>query len=77
MNMDLTNHTFAILNQSNIFIELHEVSYDKKLYYYDPRDDDIWQVERIVREIHGKNANVEDHLYFQDGTDGGWKRWIN
>lgn len=75
MDMDLTNHTFAILNQSNIFIELREVSYDGKLYYYDPRDDDTWPVERFIREIHGRNAKVEDHLYFKDGTDGVWKRF--
>jgi hypothetical protein len=71
--------TFAILNQSNIFIELHEVSYDniyRTLYYYDPRDDDVWPVNRLVREIHGKNANVEDHLYFKDRTDGVWKRFV-
>ena len=74
--MDLTNHTFAILNQSHIFIELREVSYDKKLYYYDPRDDDIWLVERFVREIHGRTAKIEDYLYFKDGTSDRWKRWI-
>ena len=74
--MDLTNHTFAILNQSNIFIELREVSYDGNLYYYDPRDDDIWTVERFVREIHGKNAKIEDHLYYADGTGDGWKRFV-
>ena len=71
--------TFGIMNQSNIFTELREVSYDnidKKLYYYDPRDDDVWPVERLVREIRGKNAKVEDHLYFKDGTDGVWKRFV-
>ena len=75
--MDLTNHTFAILNQSHIFIELHEVSYDGNLYYYDPRDDDIWTVAKFVREIHGRTAKIEDYLYYKDGTAGdGWKRWI-
>lgn len=76
MNIDLTKYTFGIMNKSNIFTELCEVSYDKKLYYYDPRDDDVWPVERLVREIHGKNAKVEDHLYFQDGTDIVWKRFV-
>ena len=74
--MDFTNHTFAILNQSNIFIELREVTMDGKLYYYDLRDDDYWTVERFVRQIHGQNAKVEDHLYVKDGTDDTWKRWI-
>jgi hypothetical protein len=76
MDMDLTNHTFAILNQSNIFIELREVSYDGNLYYYDPRDDDIWPVERFVRELHGQTAKIEDHLYYADGTDGKWNRFV-
>ena len=49
---------------------------DGKLYYYDPRDDDYWTVERFVRQIHGQNSKVEDHLYVKDGTDDTWKRWI-
>ena len=72
--MDFTNYTFGIMNRSNIFVELREVSYDKKLYYYDPRDDDYWPVEKFVREIHGKDAKVEDHLYIKDVSDG-WKRF--
>lgn len=82
--MDITQidkYSFCVMNQSDIFIELREVSYDKtdgKLYYYDPRDDDTWPVERFVQKIHGKNAKVEDHLYikYKDGTDDTWKRWI-
>jgi hypothetical protein len=71
------NYTIGIMNQSNIFIELREVSYDEtdgKLYYYDPRDDDIWPVDRFVRQIHGQNAKMEDHLYFKysDGTCTKW-----
>jgi hypothetical protein len=75
--MDFTNYTFGIMNRSNIFAELREVSYynaDGKLYYYDPRDDDYWPVEKFVREIHGKYAKVEDHLYIKDVSDG-WKRF--
>lgn len=77
MDMDVSAYKFGIMNRSNIFIELREVSYYnlyRKLYYYDPRDDDIWPVEKFVREIHGKDAKVEDHLYIKDGTDGEWKR---
>jgi hypothetical protein len=57
------------MKQSDIFIELREVSYDKtdgKLYYYDPRDDDIWTVERFIRQLHGKDAKIEDYLYVKD-----------
>jgi len=70
--MDVSKFEFAIMKSPNIFIELREVSYDGKLYYYDPRDDDIWPVERFVREIHGQNAKIEDYLYYKptDGSDG-------
>ncbi len=59
------------MNRSNIFVELLDVSYDNitgKLYYYDPRDDDIWPIERFVRELHGKDARIEDYLYVKDVT---------
>ena len=64
--MDISKYTFSVMKQSDIFIELREVSYDKKLYYYDPRDDDIWPVERFIRELHGKDAKIEDYLYVKD-----------
>jgi hypothetical protein len=76
--MDISKYTFCVMNQSDIFIELREVSYDKtdgKLYYYDPRDDDTWPVERFIRQLHGKDAKIQDYLYFKDGTYGVWKRF--
>jgi hypothetical protein len=63
------DYTFCVMNRSNIFVELREVSYDKntgKLYYYDPRDDDVWPIERFIRELHGKDAKIEDYLYVKD-----------
>lgn len=64
--MDISKYTFCVMKQSDIFIELREVSYDGKLYYYDPRDDDIWPVERFIRQLHGKDAKIEDYLYVKD-----------
>jgi hypothetical protein len=67
--MDISKYTFCVMKQPDIFIELREVSYDKntgKLYYYDPRDDDIWPVERFIRELHGKDAKIENYLYVKD-----------
>ena len=58
--------SFGILNEFRTFIMLYDLAYDEKdgnMYYYDPRDDDIWPLNRFIREIHGKDGSWTDHLY--------------
>lgn len=60
-------HTFGILSNTNTFVMLYDVSYDEtdgQLYYYDPRDDDIWPVVRFINELHGTYSAWTDCVYF-------------
>ena len=58
---------FGILTNTDTFVMLYEVSYDEtdgQLYYYDPRDDDIWPVDRLIQELHGTYSAWTDCVYF-------------
>lgn len=60
---------FSILYSNGYFENVAELSTGDKgqIYYYDSRDDDIWPIERRLKEIHGKDVKWIDHLYFTDG----------
>ena len=63
--------SFGILNEFNTFIMLYDLTYDEKdgrMYYYDPRDDDVWPLDRFIREIHGKDGSWTDHLYLNSSN---------
>jgi hypothetical protein len=58
---------FGILTNTDTFVMLYDASYDEtdgQLYYYDPRDDDIWTVERLINELHGTYSAWTDCVYF-------------
>jgi len=58
---------FGILSNTNTFVMLYDVSYDEtdgQLYYYDPRDDDIWPVVRFINELRGIYSAWTDCVYF-------------
>ena len=58
---------FGILTNTDTFVMLYDVSYDEvdgQLYYYDPRDDDVWPVDRLIQELHGTYSAWTDCVYF-------------
>jgi len=70
--LDDAGATFVILSKNNIFQYIEGIYYDEidvRLQYYDPRDDDVWTVDRFVKEVQGTDRGWFDCLYFILGND--------